>query len=43
MSPVARQSCPMPWAHSHGFVDPHSQTQKTIGRPLARRAWLILA
>ena len=41
MSPVARQSCPTPWAQSHGFVLPHSQRLNTIGRPEARRAWLI--
>ena len=33
----------MPWAHSQGFVLPHSQMLKTIGRPLARSAWLIRA
>ncbi len=43
MSPVVRHRCPMPWAHSQGFVDPHSQIEKTIGRPVARSAWLIFA
>ena len=43
MSPVLRQRCPMPGAHSQGFVLPHSQMLKTIGRPLARSARPIRA
>ena len=43
MSPVVRQSWPTPWAQVHGFVLPHSQMEKTIGRPLARSAWLIFS
>ncbi len=43
MSPVARHRCPTPGAHIQGLVEPHSQIEKTIGRPLARRAWLIRA
>ena len=41
MSPVVRQRCPTPWAHVQGFVLPHSQMLKTIGRPAARSARLI--
>ena len=41
MSPVARQRWPTPAAQVHGFVLPHSQIEKTIGRPVARSARLM--
>ena len=33
MSPVVRHRLPTSFAHSHGFVDPHSQRLNTMGRP----------
>ncbi len=41
MSPVARHRWPTPCAQVHGFEEPHSHIENTIGRPLARSAWLI--
>jgi hypothetical protein len=43
MSPVVRHRLPTLRAHSHGWCAPHSQMLKTIGRPVARRASLMVS
>src|SRR5208282_329213 len=42
MSPPVRHKFPIPFAHSHGLAVPHSHMLKTIGRPVAIRALLIV-
>ncbi len=39
---VVRHSWAMPGAHAHGAETPLSQTARTIGRPVARRARAIV-
>ena len=42
MSPVVRQRWPTGSAQSQGWFWPHSQRLKTIGRPAARSASLMI-